>query len=115
MAIITGLPESIKALRGKLSKDGHHYFTTRNGKVYLYHRNRRQTKYSDGEIVRFNIFAEVSKQTTALLKDPETRRGFEVMWKQTGKRKHCTLRGFVFSMLYKQTVEELNNAKNVEK
>lgn len=114
MAIITGLPESIKAIRGKLSKTGNHYFTTRNGKVYLYHRNRRQTKYKDSEIVRFNLFAEVSKQTTALLKDPETRKGFEVMWKQTGKRKHATLRGFVFSILYKQTVDELHSAKNEE-
>ena len=106
------LPEPYLHLSGKLRKSDNVYFRTTNGQTFMCHAPRkRTTKLSQAEVESRYLFAEVNKQTTALLKDPESRKNLEIQWKSTGKRKHATLRNYVFSELYKKTVEELRNGK----
>lgn len=89
-------------LSGKINKSDNVYFRTVRGKTFMCHApSRRTRKYRPEEIERLSLFAMVSRQTTVLLKDPRTRQDLETLWSRTGKKKYPTLRGFVFSTLYR--------------
>ena len=108
MAIVK-LSDPTMGLSGKLNKSDDVYFQTRYGKTIMCHARRpRQRKYSAEEIERMQIFAAVNKETSALLADPVTRHNLEMEWRMTGRKKFCTLRGYVMSNLYKRTAEALN-------
>lgn len=110
------LPAPYMHLSGKLNKSSENYFITRNGKTFMCHRSKkRSTPYSEAEMSSMCLFGEVNKQTTALLKDPPTRHNLEMEWRCSGKSRKCTLRGYVFSKLYKATKEELEREENAEK
>lgn len=114
MAIVK-LSDPYMKLSGKLRKSDDVYFQTRYGKTLMCHAPRpRRRKYSADEIERMQLFAAVNKETSALLADPDKRRELEMMWRMTGRKKHCTLRGFVMSELYHRTAEALKK-QNEEK
>ena len=110
------LPEPYRALSGKLRKSDHVYFRTSRGKTFMCHAPSKRTRpYSENELKCKFLFAEVSKQTTALLQDPPTRHNLEMEWRCSGKSRKCSLHSYVFSKLYKEAKEELEREENAEK
>ena len=89
-------------LRGKL---GDQVFQVRNGKQIVTRIPRRRTsKPTEQEIAKRQRFAEIQAILAALT--PEKWQMFREAWKAAGYlfkgKKYCTLRGYVFAVLYNQ-------------
>ena len=89
-------------LRGKL---GNQIFQVRNGKQIVMQMPRKRTSPpSEAELARRTQFAEVQAELAGLTS--EQWEMFREAWKGDGYlfkgKKYCTLRGYVFAVLYSQ-------------
>ena len=108
MARIIKLNGPIAALRGSVSKDSGVTFKTMYGKIYMVRKPRpRTTPYTNDEIARWRLFGDINKKVSDILKDDQARKPWQGWWKKSGY-KQKTLRGYIFSQLYKQAVEKRN-------
>ena len=89
-------------LRGKL---GNQVYQVRNGKQIVTRiPRRRMSKPTEQEIAKRQRFAEIQAILAALT--PEQWEQYSNAWKADGYlfkgKKYCTLRGYVFAVLYSQ-------------
>ena len=93
----------VKYIQGKLSKSDTSYFSVRNGKGCL---TKCYNQYDGGNTEQQQAarqrFAEIQRQVFAELADESKRAEWEALFAL--QNQFATLRGFIFSTLYSQSL-----------